>query len=195
MNKIILAASLTFMLAAGSAAFAQAPERQGRAGPDTNKDGVITRAEMLAGVETMFARVDADRDGRITQTDRQQMATKMGARAPGKARGDQWAKLDTNADGSISKSEWDAAKASRGERRGARGDHAGGGHHGGGKMGGAMLKMADANNDGAITLAEARTAASAHFDRADTNRDGNLTREEMRAGHQAKRAQRQPAQN
>ncbi len=195
MNKFVFTVSLAAMLAAGGTALAQAPERQGRAGPDANKDGMITRAEMLASVETMFARVDADRDGRITQTDRQQMASKMGNRAPGKARGDQWAKLDTNADGSISKSEWDAAKASRGERRGARGDHAGGGRHGGGKMGGAMLKMADANNDGAITLAEARVAATAHFDRADTNRDGNLTREEMRAGHQAKRTQRQPAQN
>ena len=54
--------------------------------------------------------------------------------------------------------------------------------HGAGGMGGRMVVMADTNQDGQITLAEAEAMALQHFDQMDSNRDGQLTREERRAG-------------
>ena len=53
--------------------------------------------------------------------------------------------------------------------------------HGMGGMGGQMIAMADSNQDGRITLAEAETMALQHFDQMDTNKDGQVTREERRA--------------
>ena len=49
-------------------------------------------------------------------------------------------------------------------------------------MGGAMLRMADANRDGRVSLAEATTGALQHFDMMDSNRDGRITPEERAAG-------------
>ena len=49
-------------------------------------------------------------------------------------------------------------------------------------MGAAMLKMADANRDGRVSLAEATAGALRHFDMMDGNRDGRLTPEERAAG-------------
>ena len=37
---------------------------------DTDNDGSITKAEMVAGVDAMFARADADNDGTITAAER-----------------------------------------------------------------------------------------------------------------------------
>ena len=43
-----------------------------------------------------------------------------------------------------------------------------------------MLKMADANSDGRVSLAEATAGALQHFDMIDANRDGRVTPEERR---------------
>lgn len=45
----------------------------------------------------------------------------------------------------------------------------------------AMLRAADANNDGQLTKAEARAAREAGFNRADANGDGFVTQEERTA--------------
>ena len=64
------------------------------------------------------------------------------------------------------------------------GGEAMGGHRMGGRgMQGGMMRMADANRDGAITRQEFLTASLSRFDRGDANRDGQLTSEERRAMH------------
>jgi len=64
------------------------------------------------------------------------------------------------------------------------------GMRGGGMMGGAMLKMADANRDGRVSLAEATAGALRHFDMMDSNRDGRITPEERAAGRAQMRQMR-----
>ena len=62
-----------------------------------------------------------------------------------------------------------------------------GGRMGGGGPGGAgmMLRMADANNDGAVTRDEAMAAALKHFDTMDANKDGQVTKVERQAAMKA----------
>jgi Ca2+-binding EF-hand superfamily protein len=50
---------------------------------DTNRDGVITRAEATAAAQTLFDRVDTNRDGRIDQAERQAARGAMGMRRGG----------------------------------------------------------------------------------------------------------------
>jgi hypothetical protein len=45
------------------------------------------------------------------------------------------------------------------------------------------MAMFDADSNGTITLAEARTGAAKMFEAADSNKDGRVTDEEMRAFH------------
>jgi len=166
----------------------------------------MTRSEVDARVRTHFARLDANRDGFLTT---EEIAAGRGARMAnrharmgqggGPAMRDPNAafdRLDANRDGAISRDEFargrqmriekrvvinrdGAAPGQPGAMRGMRGK--GGGMRGGMKSGG-MLKMADANKDGRITLQEATSGALRHFDMVDTNRDGRITPEERRAG-------------
>jgi hypothetical protein len=55
-------------------------------------------------------------------------------------------------------------------------------HAGAGGMHGPM-KHFDADNDGAVSLAEARTGAAKMFAGADADQDGRVTHDEMRAFH------------
>ena len=48
-----------------------------------------------------------------------------------------------------------------------------------------LLKAVDKDNDGAISLDEAKQYASARFDRYDTNHDGKLTLQEFQAASRA----------
>ncbi|WP_374411434.1 EF-hand domain-containing protein [Novosphingobium colocasiae] len=189
-------------LAIGSIAYAQMPEGHERPKMDANGDGVITRAESQAAAEAMFTRMDVNKDGKLDKADREahmaEMTTKM------------FAKLDANGDGSISRTEFMAAGPMdhhggpdgppppgddmAGMDHGKPGGKHGGGHHGrghrgmGGGMGMMMAKMADTNNDGAVSKAEFMAAATKHFDEADANKDGKITKEERQAMHQKMRA-------
>ena len=110
-------------------------------------------------------------------------------------------RLDANRDGSISRDEFARGRQMRiekrvemkqhGQMRGMRGMRHGGG--GGGMMGAAMLKMADANRDGKVSLAEANAGALKHFDMMDSNRDGRLTPQERAAGRAHMKQMRQGA--
>lgn len=174
--------------------------------PAPMADRVITRADMLQKVQQHFAKLDANHDGVLTEAEVQAMAGQWKDKA-GKA--GEWSRhegpmgdpnamfdrLDTNHDGAISRQEFAAAHQMRIERKvvinnGRPGQPGApmqgmdmhrmhGGHGMGGMM---MLRMADLNHDGRITLQEAQTAAAQHFDQLDTNRDGRLTRDEMHAG-------------
>lgn len=154
---------------------------------DLNADGVVTRDEARTAATQMFAKMDANKDGKLSPEDR---TARQAARFDA---------MDTNKDGSLSRAEFDAAHAARADRWAQRGEGAGpdgarggpDGHRGkhgmrGGK-GPGMGKMADTNNDGAVTEAEMQTAAMAHFDKADANKDGKLTQDERRAAHKAMR--------
>ncbi|MFM8543359.1 MAG: EF-hand domain-containing protein [Chakrabartia sp.] len=117
----------------------------------------------------------------------------------------QFATLDANKDGAITRDEIAAHQAaqrkemqdrmfadmdankdgaiSRGEFDAHHKDMAGHMMMGGagGMMGeGQMFDMADANKDGKVTEPEALTSALARFDRADTNKDGKITPDERR---------------
>lgn len=165
------------------------------AAPGMMPQGDMTRAQAQERAAERFAKMDINSDGKLDTADREARRAAMVAR------------LDTNKDGTVSAEERAAAKAARGANRpeGARGgkraeggDHAGhrmgGGKRGGpdgrdGRMGGVMGKMADANGDGAITLAEFTAGAMKRFDMADADRNGTVTQTERKAAHEAMRAQ------
>lgn len=134
---------------------------------DTNRDGLLTKAEMDAG---KMARHDRTADRKASRGD---------------ARFD---RLDSNHDGAVTRPEFDSAHQATGDD-GHKGAHRMGMMmHAG--MGGRMFEMADANKDGRVSLQEATNAALSHFDRADANHDGTLTTDEMHAAHQAMRGGR-----
>lgn len=89
--------------------------REAMAKLDTDKDGRISRTEAAAGegkLASRFDEMDANKDGFIDRADREIHA---------KQRSDEWfAKADTDKDGKLSRAEVDAAKPKHGERGGPR---------------------------------------------------------------------------
>ena len=159
-----------------------------------------TRAEVVQRTQALFARLDRNRDGAITQDelamagDRRPGAPGMmppppppppppgGPAGPGAA--GMFDRVDLNHDGVITRDEFAQAHARMAAdhaapgpgpmaRHGARAD----GREQRG-MGGRMVMMADANRDGRITLQEMTAAALQRFDRMDLNHDGTVTPEE-----------------
>lgn len=178
MKKTTLAIAVSLIATTAVAGIASAAS-----GPNA-RDGVTTRAEAQSNAGQMFARMDANKDGKIDSADRAAHQAEM------------FDKLDADRNGSISRDEFANAHPPRGEgdrqaRRGGPdgqdGPRMGGRHRGGDRMGMMMVRMADADKNGSVTQAEFTTAALAHFDRADANKDGQLTREERRASHQQMR--------
>lgn len=202
MKTILMGAGL--LLAATAAGAQLVPQA-----PGAPRDGVQTRTEAVERARAMFARVDTNRDGFITQAEGQavrgQMRQRMGAQrmngqrmarqADPARRAARFERLDTNRDNMISRDEWARAEAMRGERR-AEGRRAGmNGQRMAmrGRMGAAMLRNADTDRDQRISLAEAQAAAVQRFDRVDLNRDGRITRDERQQARQQMRAQRPAA--
>ncbi len=166
---------------------------------DANKDGKISKAELTAGLEARFAKMDVDKDGQITQKDRDALRQqRQDAR---------FAALDTDRNGQISKAEFTAGHDARADKRqerraeagkpgerdgrgwGGRGGHRRGPGHGGPGGGFGPGGFGDANKDGTVTKAEFMARPVAMFDKADTNKDGFVTADEMKAAHQAMRAE------
>lgn len=167
----------------------------GGARGDTDGNGTLTRAEAQAHATQMFARMDANKDGKLDAADRTAKRAEMQAKM--------FERIDADKDGNISRAEWDqhgadraAKRAERGEKRAESGEgrkgkrHAMRGHHG--KRGGhhAMMGKADTDGDKAISQAEFQTAALARFDAADANKDGQVTADERAAQRGAWRAKR-----
>jgi len=194
-RKILISLATTGLICAVAVSANAGP----RGGADTNGDGNVTRAEMMASVSKKFAKMDVNKDGKLNKADR-------------KARRDaRFAKMDSNNDGGLSPAELKAAKVKRAQERFARMDTDGngllskeemrkkrGGKHKmrgrgrGGRGQGAMrmMKRADTNGDMAVSLQEMRTAATARFNKVDTNNDGVLTKEERQAARKKHREQR-----
>lgn len=123
MHRLLLAAAATAILATPvlaqeTRASAAAKFKAEFAASDTNKDGVLTRAEVQARIARMkvgpgrpdpvhakrladlwFSSADADKDGKVTQAEAQALLAAT------------FAKYDANGDGKIGGDERDAAKA------------------------------------------------------------------------------------
>lgn len=183
MKRLLIAAALGATAITGIATAQTQTQQQnargmrGMAAADQNGDGVVTRAEATAAADAMFARMDKNRDGKLSADER------PGRR--GKATGEitqqqfrdhamkRFDRMDANKDGRIDQAERTAMRANRGEHR------RGGMRHGGGGMG--MMMRADTNRDGVVTKAEATAAVAAMFDRFDTNKDGRIDQAEREA--------------
>jgi len=150
----------------------------------------MTRADLETKVKTKFAMFDADKDGSVTKDEMQ--AYRAAKRTK---RMDMYFKsMDADDNGSISRAEFDAAHAKKHDKMAERGDKRG--HHKmahrghrGGMMKGHMFKMADANGDGNVTLAEATTKALEHFDKVDADKNGTVTGAERMDYWKAKKAE------
>jgi Ca2+-binding EF-hand superfamily protein len=161
MAKCLLSSAAGVALLFSAAAVAQ-PAAQSPAAPVAK---VQTRANVQARIAKQFARLDANRDGFVTQAEAQAVranaAAKRGERAAKRANrapGALFERLDTNRDGVVTRAEADAARAAR------------------------------AANHPARAAAIARRGARL-FERLDTNRDGQIARAEFDAAH-AQRQQR-----
>ncbi|PEQ14156.1 hypothetical protein B2G71_00635 [Novosphingobium sp. PC22D] len=185
MKILTIGAAAIALATAGTAMAAQDNAR-----PAPGRDRTVTQAEAVAQADAMFTRMDVNKDGKLDQSDRaaamQQRKEKM------------FAGLDSDGNGSISREEFmsqdHSGRHGKGMKRGdgpsakmmgqGRGLRGGMGRHGGMMMG----KMADADNDGAVTKAEFDAAVAKHFAMMDGNGDGKVTPEERKAARDAMRA-------
>lgn len=180
-----------------------------------------TRDQAVAKVRDHFTKMDANRDGFVAGDEMQsmrgqhqgmnrQMGERRGRGGDRMAMGNPGAafdRLDTNRDGMISRDEFGKAREIRMERKvvrngtpGAPGAAMDGDHQGmrkmhrmgGGRMGGGMMKMADLDKDGRVSLQEATNHALQRFDRVDANRDGRITPDERRQNREQRKAMRAP---
>jgi len=158
-------AALAAFGATGSVAYAD--HHGGRHTPDADGDGLVTKDEVQAHSAQMFARMDANGDGKLDEADREVRRQER--------REEMFARLDADNDGQVSKQEFMAF-----EHEGKRGQHRRMGDWRGNR-GNMMALRADANRDGAISQAEFTEGMLKHFDHMDANKDGKVTKEERDA--------------
>ena len=216
MNKVLLGVA-ALAIAVPSVAQIQAPLAPvAQVAP--RADATQTRDQVVAKVRDHFAKADTNRDGFVARDEMQSMRGEhQGLRRERRNRIAQGARaghdpmaafdrLDVNRDGMISRDEFGKARELRKERRiamhgqpGAPGAAMDGHHRGmrkmhrmGGMMRGHMLRMADADKDGRVSLQEATNSALERFDRIDSNRDGRITPDERRLNREQRRQMRAP---
>lgn len=114
---------------------------------DANRDGRVTWDETWAVTQERFGAADADRNGTLTFAEFQNL------RAPGR-------------DGAAQQPGPRPEHVQRGAERRA-----------------AMFRALDANSDGGVTLAEMQVPLSARFRAMDANGDGAVVREELPRMH------------
>jgi hypothetical protein len=153
---------------------------------DKNADGKLTKAEFDAAQRARFDQLDANKDGFTTPDE---MQASLEARR-GDMEKQRFAVLDTDKNGQLSQSEFDAARehgpgprmdfgremvreTSRAMRR-----FDGGGPGGFGRGGRAGP---DTDNDGKVSLAEFSARGTEAFTHADANKDGTVTIAELQA--------------
>lgn len=223
MMKFYLSGAAAAAILAGGSALAQpAPAPVPAPAPGTPQVQVMqmrmhhemkpmTRADVVAHVREMFAKLDTNKDGFITREEadaaharmmgemRERFAKRLAERGANEApkfdRGAIFDKLDKNHDGVISRDEFVSAQPQVQERRVEiiqEGGMPGMRHAGMGFGMGHLFETADTNHDGRVSLQEATAVALQHFDAADLNHDGTLTPEERMQAHQRLRGQRQP---
>jgi hypothetical protein len=198
MKRTLIPFALIASLLVGGAALARGKGHPGPrySGPgkaahfarmDTNKDGKITRKEAKAAKIKRFKAMDLNKDGAVTRSEAQ--------KARQQRRVDRFKSHDKNKDGRLAKSEtwmpdWRFSRLDTNKDgyltkteflAGKRGKPGKAGKRG--RRGkGQVFGGLDANNDGKITLKEANAAADRMFQRHDSNKDGVITKDELRKG-------------
>ena len=186
-------------LSVGALAQNDAPGPMGADVPPGHAHAPLTRAEAEASVRAHFAALDKNKDGFLTPDELRRPMPSEADRQ--KMRDHLFAMMDKDGNGQISKSEFDAFHADRiGHGGGMHTDHIAGApgdgapppgpmhprfmHGWHGAMAGMIVRRADTDHDGKISLAEAEKAALDRFDRIDTNHDGVIDDAERQAAHQ-----------
>jgi Ca2+-binding EF-hand superfamily protein len=201
MLKSLLGGAAAAAFLAGGAAVAQTaqapatgPASHGRAHHMMKTE---TRADVNGHVAKIFARLDTNRDGFITQAEidalQAQRAQKMEQRAQRFDPSKFFGRLDLNHDGQITKAEAEAARSQHAEAKGGKPAKANATAFGG------LFARTDTNKDGVVTKAEFDTMgeqmkarmeqAGTHrghiggrlFETADANKDGKVSLAEMQA--------------
>ena len=136
--------------------------------PTTSKPAAeqpIPRAEFLKNMDSDFARLDSNHDGKVTKAEIE-ASDEAAALRQIMARNQQvFRELDKDHNGQLSAAEFAQFHARPPAANGAP-----------------MLQHFDGNHDGAISLVEFRAGTLANFDRLDTDKDGVVTAAEMHAG-------------
>lgn len=185
--------TLTLLSGAAMLAVAGIALAQGGPGPDRpGPEGDVTRQQVIAHTDEMFARIDANHDGRVTPDE----ARAMHGQRREEMRQHAFDRFDANHDGNISRDEFAQAHAMRdgpggpGRHRGGHmgpppggpdGPQGAGGPEGPGGHGMHGARMFGAQ--GFVTLEQMRAHALERFDRADADHDGTLTAAERHAAH------------
>lgn len=139
------------------------------------------KADGMPDPEAIFARMDADGDGKLSKDE---------ARGPMR---ENFERIDLNKDGFISKDEFKKALA---VLRRLRGEGAGGpGAEGerGNTSPRELFNRQDLDADGRVTRAEAKGILSERFDELDLDKDGKLTLQEVEAGLKSNKADKMPS--
>ena len=148
---------------------AAATAAQPEAKDPTDVDQPVTKAQISAKLDSDYADMDADKDGKVTEAEidaRLVKSAEAKIELIRKERDAAFAKLDVNGDGNISRAEFDEkAKLPTAREPDAK----------------PFIERFDADKDGAITLEEFRTPTLANFAKMDSNHDGTVTPSEASA--------------
>lgn len=134
---------------------------------DTNKDGVITRAEFMAAAQAKFDGLDLNQDGYISKNEREDVRQIKNA----ERRSEHFNRIDTNADGVISRNEFenqaDLREDSRKDGQRRR-------HESRNERMEKLKEMADIDGDGEISESERRQVR----ERFESGREGRRERQQ-----------------
>ena len=129
----------------------------------------ITRTAISAELDSDYADMDTDKDGKVTPTEinaRLLKSAEAKVEVIRKERDAAFAKLDTNGDGTITRAEFDEkAKLPTIKEPDAK----------------PFLDRFDTNKDGAISKDEFRAPTLANFDKTDKNKDGTVSLAERKS--------------
>ncbi|TDK35297.1 hypothetical protein E2F50_13695 [Rhizobium deserti] len=211
-KKIAIATLGAALLAGASLPALAAPDHHGRGGPegrgrgmmqdltfvrllkmaDTNKDAKISKEEVTAWQDQLFAQIDANKDGTLTRGELidfraakmdefrknnpppEQVDDEDDRRGPPMDDEDDDDRADRDRPGHHHGWRDD----NRDDRRGGRDRHEGMGHRAG-MMSRGLFRMIDEDRDGKITKAEAVAASDKLFARMDINKDNQITIDDL----------------
>lgn len=158
MSPRLFAAAFAIAVSAASAALGQAK-------PAGAADAPLPRAKFLAGMDSEFRKMDADKNGQLSRAEIEQFQTQQQAVQARERNKALFGQLDKDKNGQLSRLEFSKI-ATPAPVANAQ----------------PMIARMDGNRDSQISIAEHRTATLANFDRVDSDKDGVVTPAEMKAG-------------